>query len=321
VAPLPGEVGLRFSGPSSRIAISRKVNDPWEVLGALHVEVIARLTQPGGTLVHGDQSFRVWVDNQRTVYLEGPGYSFGIGEIPIGQWASINLGHNGFSQLGGGYSYPVPAGSGSGGSGGGAALTISNVQGVGPQGILIGNRIGSPGEHFYGDIAGVRIWRIDPRSMQNEFLARPLDQALSECWSEFIRKLNEALRNDPRCAEWLKSILTQFQQDFLKALSQKSPAKIEEFRAMCRAYRDLWRAGKAGSPEMLALVARLRDWLRAERLFSIDDPNLMQMVDHSCLRALTGSLSPLDCDSDVQALIRAILGDRAGQLKSREAGP
>ena len=40
---------------------------------------------------------------------------FGVGEIPIGQWASINLGHNGFNHLGGGYSYPVPAGSDPGG--------------------------------------------------------------------------------------------------------------------------------------------------------------------------------------------------------------
>jgi hypothetical protein len=313
-----GEVGLRFSSPQSGVAIPRKVNDPWGVLSALHVEIILRLSQPGGTLIHGDQSFRLWVNNQQFLMAEGPGYAFSLGTLPLGQWAWISFNHNGFNGVGLGYSYPVPAATGPGGGGGGAAPTVSQVPGVGPQGILIGNRIGAPGEYLHGDIASVKVWRLDPRSMQNEFLARPLDRPLSDCWTEFLAALNEALQNEPRCAEWLQSVVVKLQQDFLAGLAQKSTTKIEEFRAMCRTYRELWRAGKVGSPEMLTLMARLRDWLKAEDLFSIDDPKLMQIFDNPCLGTLIGKLPPLDCDPEVQAMIQSILGDRESELQTQE---
>jgi hypothetical protein len=248
--------------------------------------------------------------------VEGPGYAFALGTVPVGQWARIIFHHNGRNLLNLGYSYPVPATTGPGGGGGGAP-TAGQVPGVGPQGVLIGNRIGNPGDYLHGDIARVMVWRLDPYSMMNEFLTRPLDRALSECWAKFFAALNETLRNEPRCAEWLQSVVLQLQQDFLKSLAQKSPAKIEEFRVMCRAYRELWRAGKVGGPEMLALVAKLRDWLKAEGLFSIDDRKLMRMVDNPCLRTSTGRLPSLNCDPEVQTLIQAILGDRGSELKTR----
>lgn len=262
------------------------------------------------------KSFRIWYNNQQNVTLEGPGFSFALGGLPIGQWASISFQHNGFNQLGGGYSYPVPAVSGPGGGGGGAGLTISQVPGVGAQGVLIGNRIGNPAEHWRGDIALVKVWRSNPRTMENEFLARPVDQGLSDCWTEFLRQLAEALRKDPRCFEWFRAIVRQLQQNFFAALAQKSQDKIDEFRKMCREYRELWRAGKIGSPEMLALVARMRDWLKAEGLLSLDDPELLSLLDNPCMKSLFGQLPALDCDPDVQALIKAILGVPERSLKA-----
>lgn len=309
VKPLPGsQVGLTFSNPQSKIAIPRKPNDPWGNLRALYVEIIARATQAGGTLIHCDQSFRIFMDNQRRFRMEGAGFSFGLGDAPLGQWAWMSFYHNGFNQLGGGYSYPIPAGSGPGGGGGGGGLTASQVPGVGAQGVCIGNRIGNPNEHWRGDIALVRVWRSNPRTMENEFLGRPVDQGLGECWAEFLRKLAEALRNEPRCREWLIATMRQLWQDFFAALAQMSQDKIAEFKAMCAEYRELWRAGKVGSPEMLALGERMRDWLKAEGLFSLDDPKLQSIADNPCMKVLIEQLPSLDCDPDVQALIGAILG-------------
>ena len=309
VQPLPGsQTGLTFSTAQSKIAIPRRANDPWGHLRALHVEIIARVTQPGGTLIHGDQSFRIWLNNQQTLMAEGPGYSFALGTLPLGQWASISFNHNGFNEIGMGFSYPVPASAGPGGGGGGAAPTTSQVPGVGPQGVLIGNRIGSPGEHVHGDIAMVKVWRSNPRTMNIEFLGRPINPALSDCWTEFLRKLNETLRNHPDCVEWLVATLRQLQQNFLQALAQKSQEKIDEFRKMCLEYRELWRTGKVGTPEMVALITRMRDWLKAEGLFSLDDLKLQAIFENPCMKTLAGALPSLDCDPDVQALIKAILG-------------
>jgi hypothetical protein len=77
---------------------------------------------------------------------------------------------------------------------------------------------------------------------------------------------------------------------------------------MGREYAELWRAGKIGSPEMIALAKKMRDWLKTEGLLSLDDPDLLAELNNPCLKNLIKLLPSLDCDPDFQALIRAILG-------------
>ena len=84
-------------------------------------------------------------------------------------------------------------------------------------------------------------------------------------------------------------------------------AKIDEFLMMCRQYRELWLGGQVGSPQMRALLVKMRDWLKAEGLASFDDPNLRAIAEDPCVRQLTAPLPTLDCDPEVQALIRAVL--------------
>ena len=305
VSPLPGQTGLQFSNPQSRITIPRKPGDPWGVLGGIVVEVTARMAQSTGTLIDAHQSFRMSVVGG-ILTGEVPGRQISGSDIPVGRWVRVSFSHNGFNQLG--FGFETIGGIGGAGGGGASLIQYGQVPPVGPQGILIGSRIGDPSLRLKGDIASIRIWRIDPRSRQKEFLGRPFNSALSDCWAEFLRKLNEALRNDPKCVEWLLGFITAFHQNFQQALAQKSQEKIEEFRQMCREYRELWRAGQVGSPQMLALVARLRDWLKAEGLFSLDDPELGQIGEHPCMKKLSGVLPSLDCDPEVLALIRAIIG-------------
>jgi hypothetical protein len=305
VSPLPGQAGLRFASPQSRVAVPRKPGDPWSLLGGITVEITARLAQPTGTLVDAHQSFRMsLVGGVLTGAI--PGQQISGAAIPVGRWVRMTFNQGGFNTIGCGFETL----DGIGGEGGAALSLIpySRVPPAGSAGLLIGGRIGDPSQRFTGDIASVRIWRLDPRSMQNGFLGRPLDPALSDCWGEFLRKLKEALRNDPECADRLRNILAVFQQNFQQALAQKSTAKIDEFRQLCREYRELWRAGLVGSAQMQALAARLRDWLKAEGLFSLDDPDFRPIAEHPCLKKLTGLLPSLDCDPQVQALIQAILG-------------
>jgi hypothetical protein len=99
--------------------------------------------------------------------------------------------------------------------------------------------------------------------------------------------------------------MQQFQDD---VFGKKGQDKIQEFHNTCVEYRELWRAGKAGSPEMKALLARLRDWWGAEGLLSLDDPKLQAALDNPCMKKLLVELPDLDCDPDVQAIVGAILG-------------
>ena len=67
---------------------------------------------------------------------------------------------------------------------------------------------------------------------------------------------------------------------------------------MCVEYSELWRAGKMGSPEILEFITQFRDWLKAEGLFSLDDPDLQGTFDNPCMKNLAEALPDLDCDPD-----------------------
>ena len=228
--------------------------------------------------------------------------------IPADRWVQLTFQHNGFNSLGCGYSTLGP-GAGSAG-GGGTRIPHGLVPPVGPKGILIGNRIGASARHMQGDIASVRVWRRDPESMAKQFLGRPLDHALAACWSEFLRKLSEALRDHPKCAEWIVQLISGMQRNFLEKLAQKSDDKIAEFQEMCRQYRDLWFGGHVDSPQMHALFARVRDWIAAEGLISAADQ--VALLEHPCLATLTDALPSLDCDPQFKRLLEVLLSPTAG---------
>ncbi len=307
VAPLPGgQIGLHFSSPQSQIAVPRRPNDPWGYIRALIVEIQARF-QGAGTVIDADGSFRIRVDGQGSVFMDILGETYNLAQVPFGVWLHFSFRHDGMNQLGWGFdSWVLPDGGGGGAGGGG--IKPGQVPGLGPKGILIGNRIGAPSQHLTGDIASVKIWRSNPNTISDGFLDRPFTPGLADCWAEFFRKLKEAPRRDPECAYWLANFVRAFQANLLAQISQMSADKIAEFKEMGREYADLWRAGKVGSPEMQALAKKMRDWLKAEGLLSLDDPDLLAELNNPCLKKLIKLLPSLDCDPDFQALIKAILG-------------
>jgi hypothetical protein len=308
VSPLPGsQFGLRFSAPQSQIAIPRRPNDPWDHMRALIIEVQARFLQAGGTVIDADNSFRVRLSNQGVVVVELPGKTYELTQVPLGVWLHFSFYHDGFNQTGYGFDYwTLPDGTSGGAAG--AGITSGQVPGVGTKGILIGNRIGGPNEHLTGDLALLKIWRHDPKSMQKEFPTRPFDPATAKCWAEFIRKFNEWMRAHPECVEWFNATMRQLEDGFFDALAQKSQDKIDEFHKMCLQYQELWRGGQIGSPDMRTLLVRFRDWLKTEGLMSLDDPDLNGTFDNPCFKKLVDELPGLDCDPDSKALIAAILG-------------
>ena len=307
VSPLPGgQVGLRFSSPQSQVTIPRRPNDAWGHMRALMIEIKARFAQASGTVIDADNSFRIKLNNQ-LVIVELPGRTYELTEVPLGVWLHFSFSHNGFNQFGWGFdNWVLP--DGSGGAAGGGGNIPGNVQGVGTNGVLIGNRIGAPSEHVTGDIALVKVWRQNPSTMGDDFLDRPFTPGVANCWAEFFRKLKEAVRKDPKCGYWLANFVRRFQTDLLGGVAQLGPEKAAEFQQMGREYAELWRAGKIGSPEMSALAQKMRDWLKAEGLLSLDDPHLLEELNNPCFKTLIELLPTLDCDPQFQSLIRAILG-------------
>lgn len=310
VTPLAGETGLRFSTRDSSVVIPRRKDDPWGSMRALRVEMVARYEQhSGGMLVDADQSFRIRFDGPNEIIIEmlGQVASFRFDDLPPGNWISFSLAHDGINQLSYSWGYSLP--SGISGLGGGSPFYVpGQVPAVGPEGVWIGNRIGVPAAHLKGSIQSLKIWRLDPQTMNKVFLGRPFTPSQLDCWLRLRKKLDDAARRDPECAAWLDRTLGQIREQFLRRLSQTTPEKASELKEMCKAYLELWTAGKVGSPEMKALMVRLRNWLKDEGLFSADDPDLKAVLDHPCLRNFTEAVGGIDCDPQAKALLGAIMG-------------
>ena len=307
VAPLAGG-GLKFSTPQSRVVIPRRDGDPWGAMGALLVEIVASSLQGGGTIVDADGCFRVSFNGPQTIVVEILGHTLTvlIEGLPLGNWMNFSFWHDGVNQLDYGYGYEFATG---GGSGGASPITLPGpVPPVGPQGVMIGNRIGSPSNHLNGNISSVKIWRLDPESMVPPFLGRPFTPPLLKCWGDMIEKINQAAARDPECAAWWKDLIEQQQNQLVARLGQKSPDTLAELYRMCKAYQQLWSAGKVGSAEMQALMVKLRDWLKSEGIFSADDPALQRTLQNPCMAKFVGAAGDLNCDPDAQALIKAIIG-------------
>jgi hypothetical protein len=300
VSALPGRAGLHFSGPQSHVAVPRRASDPWGTLVGIIIEITARVDQAGGTLVHGHQSFRIWSGNQNIIYAETPSGVASSNSIPLGEWFRVRFSHNGFNAYGLGYDYP-------GGSGGGSTRATSIVPGLGPLGILIGNRIGNSAEHLTGDIAGIRIWRHDPHAPARQFSSRPFDPEAAACWAAFFKAVREALEANPECREWLTSAIESIRKQVFDGLATIDRADLDAFRGICAEYRRLWTAGRVDSVEMLTLMKRLRDWLKDKGLLNGEDPALLNRLDSPCVDILRKSLPSLDCDPAAQALLAVLI--------------
>jgi hypothetical protein len=308
----PDGVGFRFTGSQDSVSIKRTDGGPWRELGGIRVEATVRLSSFRGYLIDGGDSFSMHLASGLLI-CSGFGRDVintydAPQDIPLGQWVKLTFEHNGFNRMQILIDGRVAATRG----------VINAVPGVGPQGVAIGNALATNNGYFLGDIDSVIIWRIDPRTMEKEFFARPLTPALADCWAEFFRSLREALRNNPECGRWLVNALDQLIKAFRHALAQKSPAKLKELADMHDAYRSLWRAGKIDDPQMKSLAKRLRAWLEAEGLIDRNDPALLHIVENPCFKLLLAQLSPLSCDPQSVALLQALAED--GQGTRRAAG-
>lgn len=321
VQPLTDHIGLHFPGPQSRIVVPR--TEPWLSLTGIRIEVTLRIASyPSGQqhLIAGDGSFGMYLEHAVLFGYCGDNATMEsvnttsdmvaqFTPVPLGRWIRLTFEHNGFNAMALFINDALAA----------TRPVINAIPGAGPQGVVIGNGIGTTLGYLRGDIESVKVWRIDPRAMQREFLARPLDPAVAECWNEFLRSLRHALRNNPDCARSLADTLAGLTNGFERALAQKDQHDIDEFSKICDEYRKLWRAGLIDSAQMQDLAARLRAWLIAKGLFNPDDLALQQLPDDPCFQLILKQLSPLTCDPELMVLLKAFAGNPRRRKRPRRS--
>jgi hypothetical protein len=316
VTPVAGG-GLNFSTPNSHVVIPRRNGDPWGSMGAIRAQIVVSRTPSGGTVIDADGCFRVSfsgvVPGDQSILVEVLGHALALQTPSFVAQITMDISHDGVSQLSAGYSFDLPYGAGGGPGGVGTVPVVTRtvpgqIPPVGPQGVWIGNRIGSPNLHLNGTISSVKIWRADPQAIPTTFIGRPFTPPELKCWGDLIGQFRDMGTSDPVCAKWWNDLIRGQQSQLVQRLGQKSPSALADFYKMCAAYQLLWAGGKVGSPEMQALMVQLRDWLKNEGIFSADDPGLRETLQNPCMAKFTGTAGSFNCDPHAQALIKAILG-------------
>jgi hypothetical protein len=172
---IPTGVAASAYGPGiniqyGRIAIPRK--KPWDELKGIRVEMIVRFFDAWGTLISGDGSFQLDVRNGGVLTGEAGGdvIDTSVSGVPIRDdvWRNITFVHNGLNAMAPFIDGQITA----------SGPAAHQVPGVGPAGVFIGAP--TPlGDQFWlsGEIASVRVWRVDPRSDE---LQADLDSWIAE---------------------------------------------------------------------------------------------------------------------------------------------
>ena len=266
--------------------------------------MIARFFDPWGTLISGDSSFQLDVRGGGVLTGEAGGdvIDTSVSGIPIQEdvWHNITFVHNGLNAM-------ALFIDGQNAASGPAA---HEVPGVGPAGVFIGAP--TPlGDQFWlsGEIASVRVWRIDPRSMNRGFTDRTLDPDVAKCWAALAQALKEALQGDPDCSAFLEGGVSQLLAGVNTTLKGMTAANIEVFSALCREYRLLWQANMLDTPQMQEFMARFIRFSKQHGLFSTDPQSYSHIINSPCFQKVLSHLPPLNCDPQAVALVKFLIGE------------
>jgi hypothetical protein len=304
---IPTGVAASAYGPGiniqyGRIAIPRK--KPWDELKGIRVEMIVRFFDPWGTLISGDSSFQLDVRAGGVLTGEAGGDVIDTGGsgVPIRDdvWHNITFVHDGLSAMALFIDGQIAA----------SGPATHQVPGVGPAGVFIGAP--TPlGDQFWlsGEIASVRVWRIDPRSMNRHFVDRPFDPDTAKCWAALLQGIKDALQGDADCRGFLDGQANQFLADLNTKLKGMPAAKVEAFGALCREYQLLWQANMLDTPQMQNLIVRFTNFVKQNALFSTDPQYYNELLNSHCFQKVLGHLPPFTCDPQGVALIKFLIAE------------
>ena len=92
-----------------------------------------------------------------------------------------------------------------------------------------------------GLIDDVKVWRINPRRVDAEFLGRPVDEHVKQCLANWSRAVSEVLRADPQCARQLGELLNRAVASIIRDGLNHSDATRTRFEKTAEEYRSCGR--------------------------------------------------------------------------------
>ena len=307
---VPGSGAWRFHA-TTRNGIVIRPNAGWGPLVGVRVEFTARINTvgfavDGATLIDADSSFHIAAYQRRIgasfrgdPALYGPSWDWVVSNFQMknNQWVRFVWEHDGLSEM----RLIIE----------GAEivrhLVLSGVPGVGPKGISIGNRHDGR-RPWTGDIDEVKVWRLNPNRVRNQFLGRPIDKATADCWARYVDSMRAAFAKYPDCARQLTAGMRDAVNRSVREIAAQGPETRQRTNELAARYAELWATNDIDGPEMGHAISDLVTWLRLIGVQPDEDERTKELKSSRCWKLITSELAGLDCDPKVVALI-GMFGD------------
>ncbi|MGH6825982.1 LamG-like jellyroll fold domain-containing protein [Methyloceanibacter sp.] len=312
-----GSGAVRFYKQDGRIRVPTEAT-PWQSVVGVKGEVTLRRQPSIGFIIDSD-AFQFHI---RGNTLDMPVAWFGgypnqnaeistvfdsVGpqpyRIPSGPWVTLGFMHDGFGTMELYADGEVVAR---------RTGVYAPVKSPGGAGLSIGNALSSGGLSCSGEIDDVKIWRLNPRRIDDEFYSRPMDRQTAECWKRFRQQIEDAFQRHPDCAKQIGRLVQEAVDSFIRQANAQGPETQSRLLRAAKEYNRLWREGKIDSPEMADVFIDLIGWLRIAGIAPDDNAALASLKNSACWQLILGELTPLDCDRQFMTLLRVVtdnLGD------------
>lgn len=273
----------------------------WAPLGGIRIEIVCRCetVQGGGTLIDGG-SFRF---NLRGGFFSGEftaapgggaftsGGSPGLQPVPDNAWVTVELLYDGFS------------------------LRDCKLNGVSVDRdtfplnpmdtttmVAIGNsRAGNDG--FTGSIDDVKVWRLNPRYIDDVSINRPVDVGVEQCWVDWVRTLNDAFDADRDCADAIITLIGRAVASILRVPDGDTDTAGQwEFAA--QRYAELWADNRLD--EIVPVLVDLVAWLKSHGLDPAQNADLQALLNNDCFAKLRNTIPPLNCDPQFAGFVESL---------------
>jgi hypothetical protein len=168
--------------------------------------------------------------------------------------------------------------------------------------IAIGNRLnGTYG--MQGIVDDVKIWRLNPRRIDDNFRRRPVFNDVNGNWSNWGRTLVVVFEDDVECALEIRRLLDAA----IRALRRAVPTDegYDHWEASAQQYQKLWETNKLYDIAPIATASL--GWLRDHGVEPMRLPEVQALLQSRCFRKLVDqTVSPGNSDNGFNNLILGI---------------
>jgi hypothetical protein len=299
---------IQFPNLDSRVAIGLGKLQAWSPLGALKIEIVARVDPQAAlmlTLAEGDGSFLFYVNQTAlAASIGGPSSAMYIRSadadapdgklhaVPTNKWTTLGFYHDGFAKMQLSIDGKIV---------GETTNVTGGVPSVQAGGVAIGNNVVG-GRPLLGSVEEVSIWRLDPNEMRREFLCRPYDAATARCWEAIFRAVRAWVTSHPPQAKSLIDLIDARLTPLIRGLFLLPPAEQAKARVILQQYAKLWCEGRIDGSDMRDV---LQQWIAELRRLGLDPAkNLPGAEIEALLSGIDVKLLTLDCDPAAIAFLQ-----------------